>query len=112
MEIKLVDFGSGIPQNQKEVILKLIEFCSQHYPYKKNIKVILLNNQSDSELESNYEKLCIPTRNKNLSNILIDVTNKWINLFVSVKRVNLAGGETELLINKFLENNGNYQNLL
>lgn len=109
MEINLLDFGSEVQQNKKEVLLKLAEFCNQNYPYKKNIKIILLNSQSDSELESNPEKLCILTKNQTLLDMMKNLTNKWINFFIISKRVNLAGNETEVLIHKFLEINGNYR---
>ena len=112
MEINLLDFGSGVQQNKKEVLLKLSEFCNQNYPYRKNIKIILLNSQSDSELESNSEKLCILTKNQTLLDMMKNLTNKWINFFIISKKVNLSGNETEILIDKFFENNVGYKSLL
>ena len=41
-----------------------------------------------------------------------NLTNKWINFFIVSKRVNLAGNETEILIDKFFESNVGYKSLL
>jgi len=111
MEINLIDYGSEISQEYKEVILKLIQFCNQSYPIKKNISVVLLNSQSESEMESNNEKLYILTKDKSLFDIIIAISDKWINLFITNKKVKLIGTEIEILLTKFLENNEQYRGL-
>jgi len=90
-------------------VTEFIKFCQNNYPLKSKLDFVLVDSSN-----TNYfaDKYIISLRGKTLSDIFHEVSNLWIDLFSSERKINCVNGERELCVKFFVKKNPKVQNEL
>jgi hypothetical protein len=103
MVIKIINNCSKFVGNEYGIIESFLDFCNKSHPLKKQLEVVLLNHNSTKHEEDSLFKIHVITNNKNISEIIRNISEKWVNLFAIQRKIKITNQESELAILKFIE---------
>ena len=105
----------NIKNNSSETISKVnwvsefIKFCQSNYPLKSKIDLVLVDSSNTNYFANKY---IIALGGKNLNDIFYEVSNTWVDLFSTERKIKCVNGERELCVKFFVKNNPKVQNEL
>lgn len=108
MEVNIKNTQSVIDKEIEILISDFLKFCNSSNPINRKISTVIYSDENGGDVIHD-NKIVINTKNKTTKEIIVDLSNQWMKMFSNFRKINLNGSETEVLIHKFLELNGNYQ---
>ena len=90
-------------------ISEFLKFCQLNYPLKNQINFVLVDN---SNTDFFADKHIIQLKNKNLNDLFVEISNRWIDLFSEERKIKCVNGERELCVKFFVKKFPQVQNNL
>lgn len=108
MEVNIKNTQQKIDKDVELLISDFLKFCNIANPINRKINTVIYSDENGGEV-THENKIVINIKNKSTKELIYDLSDQWMKIFSNFRKINLNGSETEVLIHKFLEINGNYQ---
>ena len=112
MTIKITNNCNLFDEFSFGLIKNFIDFCNNSHPLKKQMEVVFVNQNSTKHDDDTMFKIHILTKNKNISEIVNELSYKWIDLFSKHRKIKVTFQEPNLSILAFTEKYKEYSNIL
>lgn len=91
MEVNIKNSEQKIDKNVEVLISDFLKFCNEANPINRKINTVIYSDENGGEV-THENKIVINIKNKTTKEIIVDLSNQWMKIFSTFRKINLNGG--------------------